>query len=212
MNMVANSEKKARIKEYIDNPHDNAAEEFDKLLDTILLKEKLKEKLEEIIKKDPYYFDSYIYLAQLYSDEYQFALAHDTLKRGYELAVRKIANHKGEFPKRLEWTRSENRHIIRIINKWAFHLWVEGESEMALTIFRKLLRSNPADNIGARYSILAILMNVDLEFDDNLVSVLPESIEGRLIDKWFAENAPAYPEDFEWWFQWHKGFEEENMI
>lgn len=63
----------------------------------------------------------------------------------------------------LEWGWLENRHIIRTILNKAISLWENNHMDEALNLFRNLLKTNPNDNVGARYYILAIRMNMSLE-------------------------------------------------
>jgi len=202
--MIVNIKRRKQIDEFIDNPHYDVATEYDELLDSVLLKDQVIKRLNALLNKDPYYFDTYYYLAQIYSEDGNFILARKILRKGYELAVKKIVNFRGEFPKRMEWLWLENRHLIRIINNWALFLWKEGKTEDALEIFRRLIRCNPNDNIGARYNILAIRMNIDPEFESDLISADPEFIDAEIIDEWFHKNATSYPDEFFWWFKWEK--------
>jgi len=56
----------------------------------------------------------------------------------------------------LEWGWLENRHIIKAILNKALSHWVKGETDEALELFRKILSTNPGDNPGVRFYILAI--------------------------------------------------------
>jgi len=113
----------------------------------------------------------------------------------------RIVNKEGKWPKIMEWVWLENRHIIRVIDRWAVKLWYEGKTGEALTIFRNLLKTNPADNIGARYSILAIKMNLDPSYEAQFYATIPGFIDAHKISKWFEENSKNFPEEFDWWWK-----------
>ena len=113
----------------------------------------------------------------------------------------KIVDKEGNWPKIMEWGWLENRHIIKIIDRWAMELWEEGNTKEALIIFKNLLKSNPRDNIGARYSILAIKMNLDSSYDLQFQSSVPGFIDAGEITKWFEENSRKFSDDFDWWWK-----------
>ncbi|MBD3254383.1 MAG: hypothetical protein GF383_04780, partial [Candidatus Lokiarchaeota archaeon] len=162
--------------------------------------------LKELIKSDPYFFDPYLTLAEIYKAEGNFSSARNLIKKGYQMAVKRIVNHKGDFPEKLEWGWVENRHLIRIIEAWAYILWNDGKNNKALEIFMKLLKSNPNDNIGARYSILAIRMGLDSNYEMEFASSIEGFIDAFKIANWFQQNAPQFPEEFDWWFKLQEEF------
>jgi len=78
--------------------------------------------------------------------------------------------------------------------------WAMGDEVIAKEIFRKLLRSNPEDNIGARNMLLAITMGFpyigfELKFDRG------GHYDFDLLE-WFNEHHHRYPEEFDWWIKW----------
>ena len=80
-------------------------------------------------------------------DEARAATLRNT---AFHRALSRIVDGKGDFPASLPWGYLENRHLIRAIDRGAIALWDAGDTDAALDIFRKLLKSNPNDNIGAR--------------------------------------------------------------
>jgi len=112
--------------------------------------------LKKIIKKDPDYYDPYISLYEYYMDLHDTKNAVDILEKGYERVMKRLAPH-GIFPEELSWDYMENRHIIRLLFNVATLYWAIGKTLNALSIFLQLLRSNPQDNIGARYAAVALL-------------------------------------------------------
>ncbi len=91
----------------------------------------------------------------------------------------------------------------------AVSLWDQGKTDEALEMFRKLLRTNPSDNAGVRYYILAIRLNMSLEkfekkFDKGGFYLATE------IDRWFEENSKKFPDEFEWWWEEVMKYEEDT--
>jgi hypothetical protein len=70
---------------------------------------------------------------------------------------------------------------------------VANRKDDALEIIKQLLKSNPDDNVGARYSALAILEgfksqeHLEEEFDGN-----DGYIDWEKQEEWFAKNAKKY--------------------
>lgn len=125
------------------------------------------------------------------------------LNVAYERALDLITDDQGRWPDKLEWGWLENRHIIRSILNKAIFLWGKGKTEEALDLFRKLLDTNPVDNVGARLYILAIRMGMSLEeFEDRFN-------KGGYYDsevmEWFDENYERFLDEFD---QWEKMVEE----
>jgi len=196
--MIKNARRKNQIVEFIDKDH-KVSNEYYEFIDSDLSHEQLKRSLKRLIDEDPFFFDSYLILADILYAEGRDNQAKDLLQRAFQKAMMKIVNKEGKWPKIMEWGWVENRHIIRTLDKWATELWDDGKKEDALTILRNLLKSNPADNIGARYSILAIRMNLNSSYESQFSATLPGYIDAYEISKWFEKNSKKFPEEFDWW-------------
>lgn len=157
----------------------------------------VKKKLKTFITKDPDFLDPYLFLRYIYQYEGNEKEADRLLDEAFSKAIDLITDEKGNWPDILEWAWLENRHIIRTILHKALSAWEKNETDEALTLFRKLLRTNPNDNIGARDFILAIRMNMGYdEFQDTFDKGGYYDME--LMD-WFDENYKRFPDEFEWW-------------
>ncbi len=65
-------------------------------------------------------------------------------------------------------------------------------------MLRKLLRSNPGDNIGAREYILAIRMGMTFEeFEKTFQSQF--GYDALKMMEWFDKNSRRFPDEFDWW-------------
>ncbi len=156
--------------------------------------------MKKLIKEDPDFLDPYLILHGIYQDNSKWEKADEILNEAYERAINTISGKKGNWPDVLLWGFMENRHIIRTIFNKGVSLWDNGKNDDALDIFRKLLKSNPNDNVGVRDFILAIRMDMSFEEYDERFN------KGGYYDsesiKWFEENAPKFQDEFGWWFEW----------
>jgi len=157
--------------------------------------------LKKIIKKDPNFFETYVILAEYYDAKGADADAFSTLKEGYDRAMSLIMP-KGKFPDKLEWLHMENRHIARIIFQYAMRLWEIGEKSEALRIFKQLLSSNPNDNIGARYAIVALLEGLpSIQAYEEMFETDEGYLDATKVENWFEKVSKKYLDEIGWWFE-----------
>ncbi len=188
-------------REYIDEPHQVAQEYYDILEKAEKLSAQQVEKsLRKLILKDAEFLDSYSLLHEILDDAERFDEAEKILDRAFGKALEMILDKNGQWPDSLEWGWHENRHIIRALLKKAVGLWMKYENVLALDLLKKLLKTNPNDNIGARNYILAIRMGMDFDdFEDRFREGMGY---GMKLVKWFDKNHPKYPDDFSEWVEW----------
>lgn len=160
----------------------------------------LIKKLKALIEKDPDFLDPYTLLAELYKERNQPKKAKQATDSAYLKALNLITSGKGKWPKLIDWRFIENRHVIRALLNKAMMEWDEGNNDVAIDLFRKLVKSNPEDNIGARHFLLAATMGFtmlgfELKFDKG-------GHYGMELFEWFEEHCWRYPEEFEWWIKW----------
>lgn len=157
----------------------------------------IKRQLKGLIKKDPDFLDSYLFLREILQEEGNSEESERLLDEAYGRAVRLITDEDGNWPDVLEWGWLENRHIVRTILNKALSLWDKKETDDALDLFRKLLKTNPGDNVGARDYILAIRMNMSYEDFERRFN------KGGFYDndmiEWFEKNYKKFPDEFDWW-------------
>lgn len=110
------------------------------------------------------------------------------MEQGFKKGIDLIDNN-GRFSDELPWGYMENRHILRMIFNSGMFIWENEDKEIALNIFMELLKSNHNDNIGARYSIVAILegFNSQEEYEEQF-----ERENGMLsyevVEEWFYKS------------------------
>lgn len=92
------------------------------------------------------------------------------------------------FKKNVIWGCLENRPIIRGLMLKADQLWEAGQIKEANELFNKIYKTNPNDNIGARYSIKATKEGMSFsEFEERFVyhEGYSSYYKGEEILKWF---------------------------
>jgi len=156
-----------------------------------------KTKIEKLIKEDPDFFDTYLLLLNILEDEGKFEEAAQILEVAFNRAINIITDKNGNWPDMLEWGLLENRHIIRTILNKAILLWDFKQFDEALDLLRKLLKTNPGDNIGARDYILAIRMN--MSFEDFEKRFNKGGFYDNELSDWFEKNYKKFPDEFGWW-------------
>ena len=93
----------------------------------------------------------------------------------------------------------ENRHIIRALINMGVLLWKEGNSDESYGLFMHLLKSNPMDNAGVRYYILAILEKMpEVTFKERFDK---GGYWNNEIDIWFSGKSKHYKKELGWWLE-----------
>lgn len=156
--------------------------------------------LKGMVKKDADYFDPYITLHEYYLMDRDFKNAIKIMEEGFKRAIDLIDNN-GRFPDELPWGFIENRHIIRMIFNFGMFIWVNEDKDIALNIFMELLKSNHNDNIGARYSIVAILegFGSQEEYEEQFESKNGMGLDGMALEEWFYKAAQKHKNVIGWW-------------
>ncbi|RLF39356.1 MAG: tetratricopeptide repeat protein, partial [Thermoplasmata archaeon] len=134
-------------REYIDKDRDKIRITYYDLMENIEVLERkdLEDKLRELINLDADFLDPYLILYEMYLEEDKKKKADEILDDAYSRAIKLITDKNGKWPDILDWSWSENRHIIRTILNKAMSLWDNGDTEEALNLLRKLLKTNPYD-------------------------------------------------------------------
>jgi hypothetical protein len=168
-----------------------------------------KQSLKQLIKIDKQFLNAYLYLAQMEYDEENYEEYYRLVWEAYLKALHLVANANGDYPKNLPWSWLENRHIIRALCTFALMQWEQDHIRVSLEIYRKLLASNLNDNVGARYSILAILLGYGPDFETLFLPVLEPiyGLDASKMNDWFDANAPKFPDEFVDFFENAKQYE-----
>lgn len=196
-----NHKRVRQITEFLDKDHavmDEYYEVIEQFQAQQITLTETKEVLQRLIKIDKYFLDPYLYLAQIEYDEDNYEEYSHLIWEAYIKAINLVANADGDYPKSLSWGWLENRHIIRALCDFALLQWEQDHIRVSLEIYRKLLASNLNDNIGARYSILAIRLGYGSNYEELF---LPESgpvygLDAKKMYDWFNTNAPKFSDEF----------------
>lgn len=180
--------------EFIDIDRFEISEEYYEFLEDPIADDYIKSEkiLKKMINKDPYFFDPYTVLHEYYLNENKVQKAYSLMLKGYQNAI-KLIEKDDKFPDILRWRFIENRHIIRVIFNFVTLLWLADKKDDALDILIKLYKSDLDDNVGARYSILAILEgfesqeHLEEEFDGG-----DGHVDWKKQEQWFVKNAKKY--------------------
>lgn len=191
------NDKSVKKQEFLDKKRD-VRDEFNDLLEKDYDNLRMKTELKKLTRKDPDYLNTYIQLYFILNEEGDLPEAIKMLDEAYKRALDLIIDDDGEWPKKLDSMRKENKHIVNSIYHKAISLWEADETEQALDLLRRLLNMDPDDDIGARIAILSIRMNMThQEFDEKFLTD-----DGYFIDivlNWFEENYRKFPDEFGWW-------------
>lgn len=174
--------------EFIDIDRFEVSEEYYEFLESPEADDyKKSEKiLLKLIKQDPDFFDTYTVLHEYYLNSGKGTKAYNLMAKGYERAMGLLLNKNGRYPTSLPWGYVENRHIIRILFNFAALLWLNSDTKNALDIFNRLLKTDPDDNIGARYMIVAIHEGIKSLFEfEEMFNDENGNWDWQAQEKWF---------------------------
>tara|TARA_B100000508_G_scaffold140288_1_gene140822 strand:+ start:1751 stop:2320 length:570 start_codon:yes stop_codon:yes gene_type:complete len=185
------------MREFVDENRDIAIKYYD-LCDIDRSTKKgldfVKSELKNLIKEDPYFLDSYSDYYQVLIDQGDLVEARKVINTGYKNAMYLILDSSGNWPDSLEWGWIENRHIIRLLINKSIDEWSSNNEDIALELFRKLLKTNPRDNGGVRFYMLAILMG--LSFDDYEEQFNKGGYYDDSSWNWFNKNYKKFASEF----------------
>lgn len=208
--LITNKSRKKQIELFVDKDH-AVMHKFYDITNKDIPSNQLLTAMRRLIKIDEDFYDPYLVIAEILFSQSKNKEAIEILQEAYERAVKAIADYKGRWPKEMPWGFLENRHLMRAIEEYALFCWEIKEIDEALEIFQRLLRANPDDNQGARFSILAIRLGLDI---DEWQKPFEVSINGKVagldcikVQNWFRENAQKFPDDFQWLINLHESKE-----
>ena len=202
---LARYEQKSEPYEFIDEDRFEVNEMYFDFLESPVqndIKKSIKA-LKAMIKKDKNFFDPYITLYENYLMDRDFKNAIKIMEQGFQRSI-DLIDKDGKFPDVLNWGFVENRHIIRMIFNFAMFIWAnDDDKEIALNIFMELLKSNPNDNIGARYSIVAMLEGFESQdtLEEKFENKDGMGMDGMALERWFNKAAQKHMDVIGWWFE-----------
>ena len=120
---------------------------------------KAEKLLMEALKIKPRSPQTYIGLVHVYGALKNKKKAEESIKNAYNETVKKFP----KWPKEMLWGDMDNRAYMRAIQYQADLYADEGEKEKAIELYRLLLRLNPNDNQGVRYTISGVYAGISGE-------------------------------------------------
>lgn len=200
--LSGNPHRKKPLGDFVDKSRTISEDYYEFLEDQELQEitiESQMDRLHGMISKDPDFLDPYLYLAELYYETDNESAYINTISSAYQKALHLVGNKNGEYPLELSWGWTENRHIIRALNNFALLRWEQGDVRLAIEVYRKLLASNPHDNIGARFSILALRLGYNPDYE---ALFIPDTepiygLDAGKVNAWFDQHSVKFPEEFQ---------------
>lgn len=113
----------------------------------------------EALNIDANYVQTYIGLAHVYGVSGEKKKEAEAIKKAYNLTVREFP----KWPKELLWGFLENRAYLRAIQYRADLYADERDNDKVIELYRLLLRLNPNDNQGVRYTLAGIYASISGE-------------------------------------------------
>lgn len=181
---------------FIDDDHQVAGDFYD-----LFERDHTLQEVVDLIDKDPDFYDTYLYLADVLREEGEDEEAEELEVEAFARALARISDKDGNWPPSIEWSFHENRHILRALMRQADWFWQNDQTEQALRLYKKLLHVNLNDNLGVRYAITGI--RAGLSYDEYMEQVWPEAtMPANHIFSWFKEHYPKAADDLEEWKQY----------
>lgn len=205
-----NPRRRKRITEFMDKYDPAIGVRWYELLERGMRTKKDAKEFEAIQEEAPEFLAPYVELSHAALANGEREEAFSIAAFAYMLAVQRIADREGNWPKIMEWGWFENRPLMRALHHFAWMLWKLGRSDHAAMILRRILRMNPDDNQGVRYELLAIRLQLPVETWDKPFFVKDGPMagaawDGRKIEIWFDREAKRFPDEFDWMFaEWKK--------
>ena len=146
-----------------------------------------------LTQKTPDFIQPYEYslsMLEMYEEDQFIKSNKQQLQQQFREACKRIATKEKIFDKKIEWGWVENRPIIRCFYFEALELWEAKKFDAALEILKKLYKSNPDDNIGARFAIKAIGEKMDYAtFNERFTDSDEDGIfyKDEELEEWFGD-------------------------
>jgi tetratricopeptide (TPR) repeat protein len=117
---------------------------------------KAEKLLMKALEIDEHSAQTYVGLVYTYGILKNKKKAEECIKKAYDETVKKFPI----WPKEMPWGDIDNRAYMRAIQYRADLYADEGEKDKAIELYRLLLRLNPNDNQGVRYTIAGVYAGI----------------------------------------------------
>ncbi len=121
--------------------------------------QKAEKLLLKALKLDEHNVQTHIGFAHVYGSLKNKSKAEKHIKKAYKETVKKFP----VWPRRMEWGDMDNRAYMRAIQYMADLFADNGEKGKAIELYRLLLRLNPNDNQGVRFTLSGVYAGISGE-------------------------------------------------
>lgn len=126
---------------------------------------KAEKLLLKALKMDEHNVQTHIGFTHLYGRLKDKKKAHEHIQKAYGETIKKFP----KWPSRMLWGEIDNRASMRAVQYRADLYADEGEREKAIALYRLLLKLNPNDNQGVRYTISGVYAGISGEEINNMM-------------------------------------------
>lgn len=120
---------------------------------------KAEELLTRALQLDEHNVQTHIGFAHVYGVLKNKKKAEDHIKRAHDKTIKKFP----KWPECMEWGDMDNRAYMRAIQYMADLSADKGDKEKAIELYRLLLKLNPNDNQGVRYTLSGVYAGISGE-------------------------------------------------
>lgn len=126
---------------------------------------KAEKLLSKALEIDEHNVQTHIGFTHVYGRLKNKKKAHEHIQKAYDQTIKKFP----KWPPYMLWGDMDNRAYMRAVQYRADLYADDGEKENAITLYRLLLKLNPNDNQGVRYTISGVYAGVSGEEINNMM-------------------------------------------
>jgi len=147
----------------------------------------MERQLRELLHEAPNFIDVYHHLAMLLEQRGKVQEAQLLWQQAVNIGMQCFIEQFSSTGNKLEWGWLENRPFLRSYHSLGLQYMENGNTEMALSIFRTILSLNPGDNQGVRALVVDCCLKLKMYKDvlavckDSQDDHMAETIYGRVL-------------------------------
>ncbi len=147
----------------------------------------MERQLRELLHEAPNFIDVYHHLAMLLNQRGKSQEAQLLWQQAVNIGMQCFIEQFSSAGNKLEWGWLENRPFLRSYHSLGLQYMENGNTEMALSIFKTILSLNPGDNQGVRALVVDCCLKLKMYKDvlavckDSQADHMAETIYGRVL-------------------------------
>jgi tetratricopeptide (TPR) repeat protein len=147
----------------------------------------MERQLRELLHEAPNFIDVYHHLAMLLDQRGKSQEARLLWQQAVNIGMQCFIEQFSAAGNKLEWGWLENRPFLRSYHSLGLQYMENGNTEMALSIFKTILSLNPGDNQGVRALVVDCCLKLKMYKDvlaickDSQADHMAETIYGRVL-------------------------------